>query len=59
MSCIVFGPGREEETGEWRKPHELDDLYSSPNVVRVIKLRRLKWFGHVGLMVERRGIYRL
>jgi len=50
MGCIVFGPRREEVTGEWRKPHELIDLYSSPNIVQVIKLRRMRLVG------ERRGI---
>ena len=46
---------------EWRKPHneELNDLYSSPNIVRVIKLRRLKWAGHVVHMGERIDIYRV
>ena len=46
----IFGPKRYEVTGEWRKLHneELNDLYSSPNIVRVIKLR-MKWAGHVAL----------
>ena len=45
----IFEPKRNEVTGEWRKLHneELNDLYSSPNIVRVIKLRRMKWAGHV------------
>ena len=57
----IFGHKRGEETGEWRKLHneELNDLYSSPNVVRVIKARRMKWVGHVVHMGERRGIYRV
>ena len=45
----VFGSKREEVTGEWRKLHneELSDLYSLPNIVRVVKSRRMKWAGHV------------
>ena len=45
----VFGPKRDEITGEWRKLHneELSDLYSLPNIVRVVKLRRMSWAGHV------------
>jgi len=45
----IFVPERDEVTGEWRKLYseELDDLYCSPNVVRVIKSRRMKWAGHV------------
>ena len=51
---------RDEVTGDWRKLHneELSDLYSSPNVVRVIKLRRMRWAGHVARMGERKGVYR-
>jgi len=47
-------------TGEWRKLHneELNDQYSSPNIVRVIKTRRMRWVGHVARMGERRGVYR-
>jgi len=50
----ILGPKRNEVTGEWRKPHieELNDLHSSPNIVRVIKPRRLRW-GHVARMGER------
>ena len=50
-----------EITGEWRKLHneELNDLYSSPNIVWVIKLRRLRGAGHVACVGERRGIYRV
>ena len=57
----VFGPKRDEVTGEWRKLHneELNDLYYSPNIVRVIKSIRMKWEGHVARMVERRGLYRV
>ena len=47
--------------GEWRKlcNEELNNLYCSPNIVRVIKSRRMKWAGHVARMVERRGVYRV
>jgi hypothetical protein len=57
----VFGPKRDEVTGEWRKLHngELNDLYSSPSIVRVIKLRRMRWAGCVACMGKRRGIYRV
>jgi hypothetical protein len=57
----VFGPKRDEVTGEWRKVHseELNDLYSSPNIVRVIKLRRVKWAGHIARMGEKRDAYRI
>jgi len=52
----IFGPRRDEVTGEWRRRHneELSDLYSSPNIVRVIKLR-IRWAGHVVHMGEERG----
>ena len=48
----IFGPKRDRVTGEWRKLHheELNDLYSSPNIVRVIKSRRLRWAGYVARM---------
>jgi hypothetical protein len=57
----VFGPRREEVTGEWRKLHneELNDLYSLPNIVRVVKARRMKWAGHVARMAEERGVHRV
>jgi hypothetical protein len=56
----MSGPKREED-GSWIKLHndELRSLYSSPNIVRVIKSRRMRWEGHVARMVERRGIYRV
>ena len=55
----VFGPKR-DETGEWRKLHneELNDLYSLPNIVRVVKSRRIGWAGHVARMGEDRGVHR-
>ena len=57
----IFGPKRDEVTGEWRKLHneELKGLYSSPNIVRVIKSRRMRWAGHVARMGEGRGVYRV
>jgi hypothetical protein len=57
----VFGPKRDEVTREWRKLHneELNDLYCSPNVVCVIKLRRMGWAKHVAHIWERRGAYRV
>jgi hypothetical protein len=56
----VFGPEKEED-GSWRKLHddELHSLYSSPNIVRVIKSRRMRWAGHVARMLEGRGVYRV
>jgi len=53
----IFGPRRDEVTGEWRKLHneELNDLYFSPNIVRVIKSRRMRWAGHVARMGEDGG----
>jgi len=57
----IFGPKRDEVTGEWRKLHneELNDMYCSPNIIWVIKLRRMKWVGHVVRMGESRGAYRV
>jgi hypothetical protein len=56
----IFGPKREED-GPWRKLHndELHSLYSSPNIVRVIKSRRMRWAGHVSRMGEGKGVYRV
>jgi hypothetical protein len=56
----IFGPKREED-GSWRKFHndELHSLYSSLNIVRVIKSRRMRWAGHVVRMGEGRGVYRV
>jgi hypothetical protein len=57
----IFGPKRDEITGEWRRLHnkELYAVYSSPNIIRVIKTRRLRWAGHMARMGERRGAYRI
>jgi hypothetical protein len=57
----IFGPKRDEVTGEWRRLHneELYDKYSSQNIIRVIKSRRMRWAGHVALMGEGRGAYRI
>jgi hypothetical protein len=57
----IFGPKRDEITGEWRKLHneELNDMYYSPNIVLVIKSRRMRRAGHVARMGEGRGVYRV
>jgi hypothetical protein len=57
----IFGPKRGEVTGEWRRLHneELDDLYSSPNIIRVIKSRRISGAGHVACTGARRVAYRI
>jgi len=57
----IVGPRRNEVRREWRKldNEELNDLYSSPNMVRVIKSRRTRWEGYVARMRERRGVYRI
>ena len=57
----IFGPKRDRVTGEWRKLHneELNDLWSSPNIVRVIKSRRMRWAGHVARMEEGRGVHKV
>jgi len=57
----VFGPRRDEVTRKWRKLHneELRDLYSLPNIVRVVKSRRMRWAGHMARMVEGRGVHRV
>ena len=53
----IFGPRRNEVTGEWRRLHneDLSDLYSTPNIVRVIKSRRMRWAGHVARIGRRGG----
>jgi hypothetical protein len=57
----IFGPKRDEVTGEWRKLHneELHDLYSSPSIIRIIKARMKRWAGHIDQMGEKRNTYRL
>jgi hypothetical protein len=50
----IFGPNREEVVGDWRRLHndKLHNLYASPNIIRVIKSRRMRWLGHVAVMVK-------
>ena len=57
----IFGPKRDEVTGDWRKLHneELNDLHSSQNIFRVIKSTRMERAGHVACMGERKGVYRM
>jgi hypothetical protein len=57
----IFGPKRDKVTGEWRRLHnkELNVLYSSPNIIRVIKSGRMRWAGHVARVGEGRGAYRI
>jgi hypothetical protein len=57
----IFGPKRDEVTAEWRKLHieELHILYSSPNIIRQIKSRRMRWVGHMVCMGEERNLYRV
>jgi hypothetical protein len=57
----VFGPKRDEVTGEWRKQYneELNDLYYLPNIVQVVKSRRMRWEGHVARIREDRGVHRV
>jgi hypothetical protein len=61
MLRSIFGPKRDEVTGEWRKLHnkELHDLYSSPSIIRIIKSRRMRWAGDVAQMGEKRNSFRL
>jgi hypothetical protein len=56
----VFGPKRDEVTGKWGilRNEELNNLYSTPNIIRLIKSRRMRWVGHVACMGERRGAYK-
>jgi hypothetical protein len=55
---MILGPKRDEATGEWRRLHneELNDLYSLPNIIRVIKSRRMRWAGHIAHMGKKRFI---
>jgi len=57
----IFGPKRDEVTGDKRKLHneELNDMYCSPNIVRMIKSRGMRWAGHVARKGERRGVHRV
>ena len=57
----TFGPKTDEVTGEWRKLYneELNDLYCSPNIIQVIKSRRMRWAGNVARLGEERGAYRV
>ena len=61
VNVFTFKPRREEVTGEWRRLHneELNDLYSSPNIVRVIKSRRMRWAGHLARMGKEIGVFRV
>jgi hypothetical protein len=57
----IFGPKREEATGEWRKLHneELHNMYSSPDIIKEVKARRMRWAGHVARMGEERKVYKV
>jgi hypothetical protein len=57
----IFGPKRDEVTGEWRKMHneELHNLNSSPDIIRQVKSRRMRWAGHVARMGEKRKVYKV
>jgi hypothetical protein len=61
MESALFGPKRDEVKGEWGKLHneELSDLYSLPNIVRVVKSRKMRWAGHVATMGEGRDVHRV
>ena len=61
IRVLRIGRKRDEVTGEWRKLHneELNDLYCSPNIARLITSRRMRWAGHVACMVERGSVYRV
>ena len=61
LGIRVFGPKRDEVTGEWRKLHneELSDLYFLPNIVRVVKSGRMRWAGHVACIGGGRGVHRV
>ena len=57
----IYGPKRDDETGEWRRLHngELNDLYGKPDIMRIVKSRRLRWAGHVTRMGNERGAWKL
>jgi hypothetical protein len=57
----IFGPKRDEVTGQWRKLHneKLRNMYSSPNIIRILKSRRMRWAGRVARMGDKRSAYRL
>jgi hypothetical protein len=57
----IFGPNRDEVMGEWRKLHnkELHNLYSSPDIIRQVKSRRMRWAGNVARMGEERKVYKV
>jgi hypothetical protein len=57
----IFGPRRDEVTEDWRKLHneELHNLYSSPNIIKMMKSRRMRWAGHIARMGETRNAYRI
>jgi hypothetical protein len=57
----IFGPKMDDVKGEWRKLHsgELHNLYSSPDIIRQIKSRRMRWAGHVARMGKGRNVYRV
>ena len=56
----IFGANRDEVTGQWRKVHieDLNDLYCSPNIIRIIKSRRMRWVGYLACVGNKRGVYR-
>jgi hypothetical protein len=57
----IFGPKRDEVVGGWKKLHkeELHNLYSSPNIIRIVKSRRMRWAGHIARMGKKRNAYRI
>jgi hypothetical protein len=61
VDISLFGPKRDEEIRGWRKLHneELHNLYCSPSIIRIIKLRRVRWAGHVARMGKKRNAYRI